>query len=485
MTDPTCLYDAATQRFFLVVLTLEVVPTTGAFTPVNHLDLAVSQTSNPTGAWNIYRIDVTNDGTNTGGVNPGPYLGDYPHIGADANGFYLTTNAYPWCCNGFAGAQIYAFSKAQLAAGAASVTMVHIDTSGTVNAPSDAGATQPGFTVWPAQSPGTSSFNTSNGGTEYFLSSNAADEATHPVAGTGGSYTSSQLVVWTLTNTSSLNTRVAGAQPDATRSLGVGPVRRSAEAAAARLGDARRRPTRRRATASTTRRPPTIAGVGCWRLLFGGRAGAQRGHLAARLERHPHAAGDVRQRQAVGRARHGAQPRRRRAAGRHRLVHRQPERRQASSTQGYLGADRLRLHLSGHRRHRQRPRRDGVHRHRRRPQSERRLRGDRRASSASARGTSSPAAQGAAPDDGFTSYKSQVGNPPRTRWGDYGAAAVDGNSVWIASEYIASACNYTDLGRPVLRGRHRRQPARHVRRRQPRARARAPRSATGRRGSAS
>ena len=57
-----------------------------------------------------------------------------------------------------------------------------------VNVPSDAGATQPGFTVWPAQSPGTSSFNTDNGGTEYFLSSNAADEATHPVAGTGGNY---------------------------------------------------------------------------------------------------------------------------------------------------------------------------------------------------------------------------------------------------------------------------------------------------------
>jgi hypothetical protein len=37
VTDPTCIYDAATQRFFLVVLTLEVVPTTGAFTTANHL----------------------------------------------------------------------------------------------------------------------------------------------------------------------------------------------------------------------------------------------------------------------------------------------------------------------------------------------------------------------------------------------------------------------------------------------------------------
>src|SRR6476620_7684854 len=206
LTDPSCLYDAATQRFFMVELTLEVVPTTGAFTHVNHLDIAVSKTADPTGAWNIYKIDVTSDGTNTGGVNPGPYLGDYPHIGADANGFYVTTNAYPWCCNGFSGAQIYALPKAQLAAGAASVPFQHIDTSGLVDAPSDAGATQPGFTVWPAQSPGTGSFETANGGTEYFMSSNAADEATHPVAGTGGDYESNQIVVWTLANTSSLNT---------------------------------------------------------------------------------------------------------------------------------------------------------------------------------------------------------------------------------------------------------------------------------------
>jgi len=60
--------------------------------------------------------------------------------------------------------------------------------------------------------------------------------------------------------------------------------------------------------------------------------------------------------------------------------------------------------------------------------------------------------QGAAQDDGFTSYKSQVGNPPRTRWGDYGAAAVDGNSIWIASEYIATACPYNDWGGPFFVG---------------------------------
>ncbi|HEY4753666.1 MAG TPA: hypothetical protein VIH37_10285, partial [Candidatus Limnocylindrales bacterium] len=198
ITDPSCIYDAATGRFFMVVLTLETVPRTGAYTHVNHLDLAVSQTSNPTGAWNIYKIDVTNDGTNTGGVNPGPYLGDYPHIGADANGIFVTTNAYPWLANGFSGAQIYALSKAQLAAGASSVMLAHIDTSGMVKVPSDAGSTQPGFTVWPAVAPGTDA-QRGHGGTEYFMSSNAADEATHPVAGFGGDYVSNQIVVWTLT----------------------------------------------------------------------------------------------------------------------------------------------------------------------------------------------------------------------------------------------------------------------------------------------
>jgi hypothetical protein len=63
-----------------------------------------------------------------------------------------------------------------------------------------------------------------------------------------------------------------------------------------------------------------------------------------------------------------------------------------------------------------------------------------------------PGGQGMAPADGFTSYKSFVGDPPRTRWGDYGSAAVDGNSIWIASEYVAHACSYTDWGGPFFAG---------------------------------
>ena len=456
VTDPSCLFDAQTQRWFVVALTLDSQaggPCQGVFSCVNHLDLAVSQTSDPTGGWNIYRIDVTNDGTNTGGVNPGPYLGDYPHMGADANGIYLTTNSYPWHTNGFSGAQIYALSKAQLAAGATSVTMQHIDTSGTVNEPSDAGSTQPGFTVWPSQSPGTSQFNLNKGGTEYFLSSNAADEAQNPVSGAAGTRTSNQLVVWTLANTSSLNGVPALSLSNKVLTVGqygVPPKQQQPGSGAAPTTDV---PQGFCLNDETTL---LFDGVtqGCWKLLVGTTAhNATKPEVVARPDSN-----DTRMQQVMyangklwgaldtalnpdagpqraGIAWYIVNP----AAGK--LV-----------MDGYLGA-------SGH---------DftypaiGV--------------------TASGRGvmaftdtgdTTYPSAAyapidalagvgawndvtgglGAAADDGFSGYKAQnFPNPIRSRWGDYGAAAVDGNSVWIASEYIAHACNYINWGGPFFFG---------------------------------
>ena len=450
VTDPSCLYDQATQRFFVVVLTLEVVPTTGAFTLVNHLDIAVSQTSNPAGSWNIYRVDVTNDGSNIGGTNPGPYLGDYPHIGADANGFYITTNAYPWTADGFAGAQVYAFSKAQLAAGAASVTMQHIDTTGMVNAPSDAGSTQPGFTVWPAQSP-PQSFNSDNGGTEYFLSSNAADEATHPKAGTGGDYVSKQIVLWTLTNTSSLDSG-SPALSLSTKLLDVGtyaipPKQKQPGSGTAPGTDA---PQGFCLNDETT---VTIAGTGCWKLLVSPAAHARGAEVVSRPDSN-----DTRMQQVfyangkvwgaldtainpdggpqrAGIAWYAVNPNVSKVA-----------------LSGYLGATGYDFTYPA----------VAV------------LPNGRGIMAFTATGNSTypsaayasidanagigewnlfPGGEGAAVDDGFTSYTQQGGgNPPRTRWGDYGAAAVDGNSIWLASEYIGHACNYTTWGGPFFVG---------------------------------
>jgi hypothetical protein len=449
VTDPSCLYDAATQRFFVVVLTLERNPTTGAYTLTNHLDIAVSQTSNPTGGWNIYRVDVTNDGSpgNTGG--PCPCLGDYPHIGADANGFYVTTNSYPWGPGSFDGAQIYAFSKAQLAAGAANVTMVHIDTTGTVNATSPVSQTEPGFTVWPAQSPGTLSYDLNAGGTEYFLSSNAGDEA----SGTAFTGSSTDLVVWALTNTSSLNT--ASPSISLTNKVltvdqyGIPPKQKQPGSGTAPTTDV---PQGYCINDTTT---PTIAGVGCWRLLFVGEPAHN--EVISRPDSN-----DTRMQQVMyanGKL-WGALDTALTVDGTNRAgiawyivkpdVSTGPLAANVA-LQGALGAVGYDFTYPA----------IGV--------------------TASGRGvmaftatgdTLNPSAafapidaitgvgawnvvnggMGAAQDDGFTSYKSQVGNPPRTRWGDYGAAAVDGNSVWIASEYIAHTCNYTDWGGPFFVG---------------------------------
>ncbi len=145
--------------------------------------------------------------------------------------------------------------------------MVHFDTSGMVNAPSDAGSTQPGFTVRPAQSPGTNSFNLNNGGTEYFLSSNAADEATHPVAGTGGNYTSNQLVLWTLSNTSSLDSG-SPALNLSTKILGVNQYAIPPKQKQPGSGSAPGMNVAQGYCINDTTKA-TVAGVGCWRLLIG------------------------------------------------------------------------------------------------------------------------------------------------------------------------------------------------------------------------
>jgi len=454
VTDPSCLYDAATQRFFVVSLTLDPQvpgPCQGVFSCVNHLDLAVSQTSNPTGSWNIYKINVTNDGTNAGGVNPGPYLGDYPHMGADANGIYLTTNAYPWHGNGFSGAQVYALSKAQLAAGAASVTVQHVNTFGAVNAPSDAGSTQPGFTLWPAQSPGTN-FNADNGGTEYFLSSNAADEAQNPVSGADGSRTSNQLVAWTMTNTSSLNTASPAVslsnQIVSAEQYGVPPKQQQPGSGSAPGTSV---PQGHCLNDETT---VTLAGTGCWKLLVGAAAHAGGGpEVVAKPDSN-----DTRMQQVMwangklwGALDTAINP----DSG--------PQRAGVAwfivnpnagkmVMQGYLGAAGFDFTYPA----------IGV------TQSGRGVMaftatGDTLNPSAAYTSIDAkagvgdwqvvPGGQGVAADDGFSGYKQQnFPNRIRSRWGDYGAAAVDGDSIWIASEYIGAACDFTLWGGPFFVG---------------------------------
>jgi len=214
VTDPSCLYDpVAGGHWFLDVLTLDTDPSSGNFTGGNHIDLAVSNTSDPAGTWTIYRVHVEDDGTNGQNhscspadpgypayvTHPAACFGDYPHIGADANGVYITTNEYSFFGPEFHGAQIYAFSKTELAARPATIGVTQIDTHG-----SDTfGFAQNGFTVWPSATPNGGG-DLSNNGTEWFLSSNAGAEAHDTGDGTAQSQPSTQLLVWALKNTASL-----------------------------------------------------------------------------------------------------------------------------------------------------------------------------------------------------------------------------------------------------------------------------------------
>jgi len=47
--------------------------------------------------------------------------------------------------------------------------------------------------------------------------------------------------------------------------------------------------------------------------------------------------------------------------------------------------------------------------------------------------------EGVGPDDGFTWYRAF--DYMRPRWGDYGAAAVMGRTIFLANEWIAQTCD--------------------------------------------
>jgi hypothetical protein len=413
VTDPSCLYDQATNRWFLVILTLDVDAATGDFTGTNHLDIAVSTSANPTKSWAIYRLAVQDDGTDgtpdhgcsarLSGTGHGPCIGDYPHIGADTTGFYVTTNEYSFNGPEYKAAQVYAFSKAALAANAASLRVVQIDTTGVDNG-------NPGFTLWPAISPsGTGS--SANGGTAFFLSSNAAEEAN----GTGSS---SDLLVWSLTGTASLasaNPSVSlghrtlavkryASPPPATQRAGSTPLADclNNKPCATVLNGERDKyaPETEYALDSNDTRMQQVSYANG--LLWAGldTAVSVNGASLAGIEYFvvDPAAGVVVANDYVA------------LAGQHVAY---PAVATLSSGRGVMAFTVVgpsHFPSAGY-----------------------------ALISAAGVGSIHVAAAGAGPADGFSGYK-YYGNPPRPRWGDYGAAVVDGTGVWIASEYIAQSC---------------------------------------------
>jgi hypothetical protein len=190
LADPRILYDASTGNFFVSETEIDTDPATGNFGNAAHLLLAVSLDSNPLDGFNVFSIDVTNDGDARFGTCP--CFGDQPLVGFDANGYYLSTNAFSLVAGNFMGEQLYAFSKAALEATPPSGSPTAVTAGqhfGNLNQ-----AEGPGHSIQPSFIPPGGSFVSDNGGTEYLAS-------TLDFTGT----LDNRLTVWALTNTSSLN----------------------------------------------------------------------------------------------------------------------------------------------------------------------------------------------------------------------------------------------------------------------------------------
>ena len=180
LSDPRAYYDAQTGRFFVEEWSLGQNPD-GSLTGASQINVAVSQTSDPTGAYSLYRFDTTMDPN-----DPNDFiLPDYVQIGADANGFFMSINQFSLVTGYFVGQRILAVSKADLVAGTPT-PIVSFSGGDLYNSPA-------GFTVYPAKTPQGGTYATAAGGTEYFLSS-VFDS------------TANQVAVWAMTNTASLNT---------------------------------------------------------------------------------------------------------------------------------------------------------------------------------------------------------------------------------------------------------------------------------------
>jgi hypothetical protein len=444
ITDPVCIYDANIGRFVHVVLTIDVNPVSGNFLGTNHLDVAISDSNDPTGTWTRYSIPVQNDGTGgtvddgcptpdpgdlTGDeTNPRAEIGDYPHIGADANGIYLTTNGYCFFSSRYNGADIYAIGKAQLSG----LTLpASLDVQEIHNAAVEG---SPGFTVWPATSlPG--QYSTERNGTEYFLSTLAGDgsETGNPTG------TAKKIALWALSNTASLNsgspalTLSSKAIPSEAYVL---PPTSDQKPGDFPLGQC------------INDTSGILGGFDCWELFFLDEPAHDEvistpdsndtrmqqvwytnGQLWGTADTGVDVGGELK----AGIAWFMVDPK----------VDKKGKVNGNVKKQGYLALANNNLTYPA-----LALRPDGVgamaftvlgedyH-----PSAGYALMDGNAKKVKDVVGPVHVGAAGLGVDDGFTSYKAFVGDPPRTRWGDYGAALVDGNDLWIASEYIAQTCD--------------------------------------------
>jgi hypothetical protein len=193
LSDPKCYWDPVGHRFIQTVLEVDAPGTFNGVATVNgtHVLIAVSQTSNPTGSWNLYSVNTTDDGTNGTPAHTGcPCLPDQPLLGANRDGVFIDVNQFQ---NNpsffFNGAQMYALGRAALESGASSVVLDHLDV-GTVPT-GDANLPRWG-SIQPSESPDP------HGGTELLMTGGPEDifQNNAPL--------DNRIAAWSLTGTHSL-----------------------------------------------------------------------------------------------------------------------------------------------------------------------------------------------------------------------------------------------------------------------------------------
>ncbi|MCG8346727.1 MAG: Ig-like domain-containing protein [Chloroflexales bacterium] len=100
--DPNVLYDESADRFFMGIDQRNQVGRQSNYC------VAASQTSDPTGAWNLYAFDMNLSNTSN--------WMDYPHAGVGRDAIYMGGNMFSWQ-GSFVESRVWAFNKSQLYAG--------------------------------------------------------------------------------------------------------------------------------------------------------------------------------------------------------------------------------------------------------------------------------------------------------------------------------------------------------------------------------
>jgi hypothetical protein len=108
--DTKVLYDPSSDRFFAVTLG-------GPNSPNSWILVAVSSTSDPTGAWSKWAIDADRDNDTQLFNN----WADFPGVGLDANNLYINANMFS-NSGSFQYSKIWVLPKAQLLSGSSSIT---------------------------------------------------------------------------------------------------------------------------------------------------------------------------------------------------------------------------------------------------------------------------------------------------------------------------------------------------------------------------